>query len=176
MLTVRVVIAAALVAAAVVFAIGVGIERSQGDHHDTPASTEQGTGKPAPAGAEGSEAREQQERDLSRTSNVSDQDVHSGTEKLFGVNTEANWVVAVAFAVALGLAAAVLVSPTTAVLVLVALIAAAVGVFDIREAMHQADESRTNVLALAVVAATLHFGVAVLAIAAATPILRRRSA
>jgi Flp pilus assembly protein TadB len=160
MFALRIAIATALIGAAVVFAVGVGIERSQGDHHtESPTTSEIGK---LPEGSKDREALEAQRAAAGKEASEA-----SHSETLFGVNTEADWVIAVTVGVSLILAAGVLVSPTIVVFAVVGLVALAAGAFDIREAMHQANESRQTVLALAIAAATLHFGVAAIAFVAA---------
>jgi len=160
MFALRIAIATVLIGASIVFTVGVGIERSQGDHHtESPTTSEIGK---LPEGSKDREALEAQRAAAGKEASEA-----SHSEKLFGVNTEADWVIAVAFAVAIVLAAALLVRPSIAVLLLVAIVALAAGAFDIREAQHQASESRQTVLALAIVAATLHFSVAALAVVGA---------
>ncbi len=65
--------------------------------------------------------------------------------------------------VSMALAAAVLLSPKPAVLVLILAIALAAVAFDVREAIHQADESRETVMTFAIAAAALHAAAAAFA-------------
>jgi hypothetical protein len=90
------------------------------------------------------------------------------SEKLLGVNPESTGLLVVAVVVSLLLAAAVWwrgASPL--VLGIVALAMAAFAALDIREVVHQADESRTGLMLLAALVALLHLAAAALAARAA---------
>jgi hypothetical protein len=90
------------------------------------------------------------------------------SETLLGVNPESSGLLAVAVAVSLLLAAgAWWLSASPLVLGVVALAMAAFGALDIREVIHQADESRTGLMLLAALVAILHFAAALLAARAA---------
>lgn len=90
------------------------------------------------------------------------------SEKLLGVNPESTGLLVVAVAVSLLLAAGVWwLGASPVVLGVVALAMAAFGALDIREVVHQADESRTGLMLLAALVAVLHFAAAVLAARAA---------
>jgi hypothetical protein len=86
------------------------------------------------------------------------------SETLLGVNPESTGLLVVAVAVSLLLAAAVWwVGASPLVLGVVALAMAAFAALDIREVVHQADESRTGLMLLAALVALLHLAAAVLA-------------
>lgn len=102
-------------------------------------------------------------------------EVHS--EQVFGLNPDAAGLVAAAIAASLLLAFGVWRFPTMRpLLVLVALAALAFCAFDVREAVHQASESRTGLVIVAAFVAALHLAAAVVALAMArgnTPLTSR---
>jgi hypothetical protein len=90
------------------------------------------------------------------------------SEKLLGVNPESTGLLVVAVLASLLLAAGVvLFGASSTVLGVVALAMAAFGALDVREVVHQADESRTGLMLLAALVAVLHFAAAGLAVRAA---------
>jgi hypothetical protein len=93
------------------------------------------------------------------------------SELVFGVNTESTPLVIAAVAVSLILAAALLASDALVILAAVLGFALVAAAFDIREAFHQADESRTNLIAIAAAVAALHVAIA----ASAAALARRRA-
>jgi hypothetical protein len=149
----RLVLAGLLLAAATVFVIGVAVERNQGDRHTeaSPGTTEGNgeTGGHVEGGAEP----------------VAGETTETSTEKLFGIDTESTPVVAAFVAVSVLLAAAVLLSGAPALLAIVALFGFAATAFDIREVIHQIDESRETVVAQASITAGLHLLVGLVAVA-----------
>ena len=156
----RISVAVLLVAASAVFAIGVVVERSQPDQHEE--STQQHTDEPG-AAPEGSQEREAQER--RERSEITEAD-EENPEELFGVNTESVGLVIAAIAVSLLLAVAALTVRSPLVLGLIFIVALGAAVFDIREVMHQVDESRDGVATLAMLTAVLHVLTALVAAAA----------
>lgn len=158
------IIALLLVVSAIVFAVGVGIERSQG-HTEAVSTTGATTGvsaTPVEGSAEG-EAAEHPATASTTTEAAVAETGHSDSETLFGVNTESIPLVIFAVLVSVALAAAVLFSPRPPVLALILAIALAAVAFDVREAIHQSNESRETVMALAITAAALHGAAAVFA-------------
>ncbi len=141
------IIAFLLVVSAIVFAVGVAIERSQGHTEATSTGA-------SPTAAEGSAEREAAEHGA--TTATTTEAGQSDSEDLLGVNTESIPLVVVAVLVSLALAVAVLLSPKPGVLALIFVIALAAVAFDVREAIHQTDESRQTVMAFAIAAAALH--------------------
>lgn len=151
------VLVALLLVATVAFAIGAALEKSQ--HHTeaavaAPVSSETtGEGQSAPAVESGAGETAAQ---LQAETGGSGQ-THS--EKLLGLDPEATALVVVAVSAPLLPAAAVWMRPDQTLLLLV--VAAAMLVFaalDVREAVHQSDESNTGLLILASVIAALHLG------------------
>jgi hypothetical protein len=155
----RHVLVALILTATAAFVVGVVIERHQASTEaaETPAQrgAEHATG--ATEGTETSETTASPSREPATEPSES-------SEKLFGVDPEGTGLLAVAVAVSLLLAAGVWwrgASPL--VLGVVALAMAAFGALDVREAIHQADESRTGLMVLAVAVAVLHLAAALLA-------------
>jgi hypothetical protein len=90
------------------------------------------------------------------------------SEELLGVNPESTVLLVVAVVASLLLAAGVWwLGASPIVLGIVALAMAAFGALDVREVVHQADESRTGLMLLAALVAVLHFAAAALAARAA---------
>ena len=90
------------------------------------------------------------------------------SEKLLGVNPESTGLLVVAVVASLLLAAGVWwLGTSPLVLGAVAVAMAVFGALDVREVVHQADESRTGLMLLAALVAVLHFAAAALAARAA---------
>lgn len=141
-LSLRALLIALLTASAALFAVGVAIERSQPTHSAAREATE------APASQ-------------SAVTEVT-------SERVFGINPESIGLVIAAVLVSLLLALALWRLPTARpLLLLVALIALVFGIFDIREAIHQVSESRTNLTVVAAIVAALHLAATAVAFALA---------
>jgi Flp pilus assembly protein TadB len=168
-------LAVLLVVSAAAFAIGVTLERSDGGESDqyesiTPTvvtgeqaetseqHTEDESGESGEPSASG-ESAEQRAAETGATTDAHDE----SSENLFGINPEAIWLVVLAVAISVLLALAVW--ETTSIVVLVAVVAFGIvfAAFDVREAFHQADESNSGLVVVAVIVAILHLGVAALA-------------
>lgn len=89
------------------------------------------------------------------------------SETLLGVNPEAPGLVALAVLVSLGFAALILIVRSRAVAVAIAGTMLVFTALDIREVVHQVNESRTGVASIAVLVALLHLGAAIAAIGVA---------
>lgn len=153
-----------LVASAIVFAVGVLIERSQG-HTEAGSAAVATTGAsttPIEGSAEG-EAAEHAATTTTTTEAVATEAGHSDSETLFGINTESIPLVIFTVLASIALAASVLFSPKPAVLALVLAIALAAVAFDVREAIRQSNESRETIMAFAIMAAGLHAAAAAFA-------------
>jgi len=155
----RLTVVFALLASATLFAIGAAIER----HHERTERQAAHTDGSAAGGAErgGEHAGETQtlangERGTHQETKPERQG-EQHNERIFGVNPDAAPLVVGAVLVSLLLAVAVWIRPS-ALVVLAAVVALGVGaaVFDIREAVHQADVSRTDVMVIAIFVAALH--------------------
>jgi hypothetical protein len=92
---------------------------------------------------------------------------HAGENRgIFGIDPESTGAVAAAVAVSLLLATAVWFWGMSAILVVAVVFGLLFAALDVREAFHQADESRGELVALSLLIAALHLGVAIAAGAA----------
>ena len=168
-LTIRRLLVALIVLSTVAFAVGAIVEHSSGE----PAA--EGSGTKAPAHDKGGEAVEGsgeagegggEEAPVSEGS-----EEPNGEETLFGTDPESTPVVVLAIVASLLLAAGCWFRPEWRwLLVVTAFAMAAFAVLDLREVIHQLDESDTGLASVAGVVATLHVAAAVTAV-----ILARRS-
>jgi hypothetical protein len=169
---IRRVLALVLVASAALFALGSQIERN----------TETGAGA-RPVSGEGrhvatrSSPGEQQSQpeasggDADSASKPGSDRIHKEAS-LFGINTEAVGLVIAAVLASLLLALAVWMRPIPLVYVAAVAFGLVFAGFDVREVLHQIDESRAGLIAIAALLAGLHLLVAALA---ASALLRDRS-
>jgi hypothetical protein len=159
---------ALLVASTALFAVGVIAERSSTDTHPEPAAThaaESGSesGKPEDAHNESGEssATGSGEAGHKETSAESGAE-HAEDERLLGIDVESTTLVILA--VLAGLAFAALAASQIGLrrgfLLAVVVIGVAWAALDVREVVHQLDESRTGVAAIAIAVAALHLAVA----------------
>jgi hypothetical protein len=142
---------ALLVVSTALFAVGVLAERSDADENsEAPAVHAEEQGEPDGAHAEQGEARE-----TSAESN----------ETLLGTDVESTPLVVLAVVLGLALAAlaATRFGKVAGVLLAIALIALVWAALDVREVLHQADESRTGVALVAAGVASLHLATAAVA-------------
>ena len=158
---VRRVVAALLLATAVLFVVGVAVERR--DEHRAEGAEKSETSEHR----EGSEAGHGGEL-------AAHNEVGEGNEaRVLGIDAEATPLVAAAVLVSIALAAFVWFSDAEALLAIVAIVAAAFAVFDVAEVFHQIDESRAG---LAITAGLVAAGHATIAILGAAAFLRARHA
>jgi len=160
-----VVAAALLVAATVLFVVGTALERSQ---TRTSQRQEANTVKrPAGEAGEHSDSAATEGESNAATEGAKE---HSSTgesgEELLGVNPESAGLTAAVAAVSLLLAVLLVARPRAGLLVAVALAGLILAALDAREGIHQANESNTGLLAIALVTGLLHLGAAVAAAAA----------
>jgi hypothetical protein len=162
----RAALAILLLASAAVFAVGVAVERSQPAHHEVaPAAqpTEQTTGGETTS-TEGGGG----ETGTTGENHPAESAGHeTSSETVFGINTESTALVILVLAFSVGLAAAVWLMRVRWLLVVVAAFAVSAAVFDVREALHQSDESHALLITIALVVAALHAAAALIAIALA---------
>jgi hypothetical protein len=149
-------LATILPVATAVIAAGAIAERS--DSHAEPAGTqahEESEGATGEAGEETAGAGERRP--------AGDEAAHS--EELLGVDTESAPLIALAVVAGLGLAAAAASSlgRRSGVLAAIVLVMLVWTALDVREVVHQLDESRTGIAVAAIIAAVLHLTAAVLA-------------
>ena len=158
-----VVAAALLVAATVLFVVGTTIERSQANSgaHQEANAVEQSAGEAA-------EHREAEATETkANTTEAGEEQARGGEagEELVGINPESAGLTAVVALASLLLAALLLVRPGKGLLVAVAVVGLVFAALDAREAIHQATESNTGLLVLAVLTGLLHLAVVVAAAA-----------
>ena len=146
-------IAALLVISAGLFVIGVTSESDGDTHSDEPnaESTEHSEAN------ETSEARAQ-EADAGTETTESDE------ERVLGLDLESPAPIAGALLLSAALAALVLWRPDRRVLVVIAVASGAFAVLDIAEVIHQLDEDRTGLAALAATITAMHAAAAALAL------------
>jgi hypothetical protein len=158
---------ALLLASTALFAVGVIAERSNADEHSEPASSHVGeSGEPAsePAGAH-EEGNGSSADEAGHAEGTADETHTETNEAVLGVNIESTPLIVLAVIFGLGLAAVAATRPVhlPAVLLAVAVIALAWAALDVREGVHQLDESRTGIAAVAIVVAVLHLAAALVA-------------
>jgi hypothetical protein len=173
--TLRRSIAAVLVVSAALFAVGSHIERSKaaGEAAAKPADAQRASrtasqpsaGEAAHKGESGSETRSSAERPGHEGTSERHAETHREA-KLLGVNPEAVGLVIAAVVASVLLALAIWMRRIAVVLVAIVGFGLVFAAFDVREVLHQADESRTNLIAIASVLIGLHLLAAALAGAA----------
>jgi hypothetical protein len=157
----RVLLTTLLVISTAVFVIGVSVERSAGDKHTEPA--------PAATSGEAAEGGQEHGAEEGGGEEAHTETAPAGTEEennetLLGVDLEAWPFVAVAAAFSLALALAVWLRPGCGLLLAgVAVTMLAFAALDVREVIHQLDESRGGLAFLAGAVAALHLGAAAVA-------------
>jgi hypothetical protein len=157
---------ALLVASTALFAVGVIAERSSSDKHTEPAAAhaaETGGESGEPAGAHG-EGGASEATPSGEAGHVESRTEHAETERLLGVDVESTPLVVLAVLAGLALAAlaAGRFGLARGFLLTVVVISLAWAALDIREVVHQLDESRTGVAVVAIAVAALHPAVAVI--------------
>jgi len=159
-----VVAAALLVAATILFVVGTSIERSQ-------ASTGKGqetttVERPAGEAGEHSEAQATQ-GEANHIAEGTEEHSSAGEsgDELLGINPESAGLIAVVAVLSLLLAALLVVRPGKGLLVAVVVVGLVFAALDAREVLHQANESNTGLLVMALMTGLLHLGVAVVAAA-----------
>jgi hypothetical protein len=147
---------ALLTVSTVLFAVGVIAERSDADSHAEPAAQIEQSGEPA-----GTEDAHDESAEAAAGAETAagepDED-----ERLLGVDLESTPLIVLAVLAGLGLAVltASRLGHARGVLLAVAVAALAWAVLDVREVLHQLDESRTTVAVLAMIVAVLHLAAA----------------
>jgi hypothetical protein len=155
---------ALLFASTALFAVGVIAERSSKDTHTEPAAAhaeETGGEGGEPAGAHG-EGGGSEATTSGETGHVKPATEHDEPERLLGVDVESAPLVVLAVLEGLALAAlaASRIGLRRGFLLTVVVIALAWAALDIREVVHQLDESRTGIAVVAMTVAALHLAVA----------------
>jgi Flp pilus assembly protein TadB len=141
--------AALLLATAILFVVGVAVERRD-EHH-----------------AEGTEpASSSEHREASETERKSEEAAHTASgerneARVLGIDAEATPLVVLAVLVSIMLAVLLWVSDSVGLLAVVALLAAGFAVLDIAEVIHQIHESRTGLAVIALLVAAGHATIAI---------------
>jgi hypothetical protein len=154
-----------LVSSAVLFAAGAAVER----HHDeggTPAVQEthaEGGSSEEGSSEEGGEGHTGEAPAVGSSAEVS-------SEKLLGIDPEAPWVVVTGVALSIALAVGIWVLRRRMILGLAIAFGLVLAALDVRELVHQLQESRPSLIAVASILAVLHV------LVAATAVLLLRSA
>jgi hypothetical protein len=160
-----------IVAATALLALGVALERGARTHEAVRTSGEAAPVRHAAESGSGSEAGETGESTESGTVSGApprgERAHEESSERLLGIDPESPGLLAVAVVVSLVLAALVWRGAAPWLLALVALVMAAFAALDVREVVHQLDESRTGLALLALLVAALHLAAAALAARAA---------
>jgi hypothetical protein len=160
-----------LILATIVLVIGTSAERSLAGA-TTPAHPAESAGTVSGEGSEGGgeaaeghseEGAEKEAESQAEQATTPHDEAREATETILGINPESTGAIAAVVVISLLLAAALWLSGTAGVLIVAAIFALLVAALDLREVMHQLSESRMSLAAIALVAAILHGGVAVLA-------------
>jgi hypothetical protein len=155
---------ALLVASTALFAVGVIAERSSSDTHTEPSAahaSETGDERGEPAGAHG-EGGASEATASGDAGHVKSATERPEGERLLGVDVESTPLVVLAVLAGLALAAlaASLIGLRRGFLLTIVVIGLAWAALDIREVVHQLDESRTGVAVVAMSVAALHLAAA----------------
>lgn len=149
---------ALLVASTALFAVGVIAERSESDTHveSTSAQTQETGAEAEGAHDESGEASEADAGDAHSETAAGETD--SEDERVLGVDLESTPLIVLAVLAGLGLAAltATQLGRRRSFLLALAAIALAWALLDVREIVHQLDESRTGLALVATSVAVLH--------------------
>lgn len=155
--------AALLVAATILFVVGTTMERSQietGAHQE--ANTVE---RPAEEAGEHSEAEATEGEAEAAEGTEQRGSARESGEELLGINPESAGLTAVVAVLSLLLAALLVVRPGTGLLVTVVVVGLVFAALDVREVLHQANESNAGLLVMALITGLLHLGVAAVAAA-----------
>jgi hypothetical protein len=162
----RTLLAALLLAATALFAVGAIAERSQA--HEPTAAEVHANGE---AAGRSSAAHQQEQTETSgeptegHENGAAAEGPTEASEAVLGVDVESTPFIVLAVLVGLGLAALVAsrLGRSPGVLIAVALIAIAWAALDVREVVHQRDESHMGIAVIAITVAVLHGAAALLA-------------
>ena len=140
------VVALLLVVSAALFAAGTAIEHGQRDQHKSEVSSPSST-----SGKTGGESGEEQGHEATAST-----DEQKSSEEIAGIDPESWPLVGLAIAISLALAAGVYLRRSRLWLVAAAGFAVVFAAGDVRELVHQLDESRTTVATIAGILIVLH--------------------
>ena len=152
---------ALLAVSTVLFAVGVDAERSDADTHAREAAqTEAAGGEAAESHEEAGEAGEGESEE--GHAEPASGEASSEDERVLGIDLESTPLVVLAVLAGLGLAAltATRFGRLRGFLLAVALVTLVWAALDLREVLHQLDESRTGVALVAMMVAVLHLAAA----------------
>jgi hypothetical protein len=154
--------AALLVAATILFVVGATIERSQANTRE-----QQEANAVERSAGEAAEHREAEATETKANPTIeAGQERRSGGgsgEALFGINPESAGLTAMVALASLLLATLLVLRPGKGLLVAVVVVGLVFATLDVREVIHQANESNAGLLVLAALTGLLHLGVAVAA-------------
>jgi hypothetical protein len=165
----RTLLAALIVISTAAFVVGTAIERNDVHHETAAAKSGEAANHHAESGGKGGTAAESSSESAAHRATegggaTAGTETHSEELKPLGVDIEAAPFVIVAALASLALAVAAWRRPRSVpLLVIVALAMLAFVVLDVREVLHQSDESRTGLAVLATAVAALHLGAAAVA-------------
>ena len=151
------------------YVIGVAVERSQestegaGAHQEVLGTPDAGGSRESREAKESAEAREGEGVHQEPGSHADSETGEKQSETIFGINSEATWVVATVVVGWLVLAVSLLLFGPR-VLILIALVAIAATVFDALEVLGQLGRNHGGVAVLAAVVALIHASIALLSI------------
>lgn len=158
---VRWLVGALLIAAAALFAIGVGTEE---DSHDEPATSAQSSEQDeATEAGEQNEAIEEGETSEATEGGEEGEESESD-ERVLGVDVESTPLVVLAIVISIALAAATWRTDHKLILLVTALFSAAFAVLDVAELIRQIEESAVTIAVIAAVIVVLHVAAALLAL------------
>ncbi|MFN2595412.1 MAG: hypothetical protein ABR579_11050 [Actinomycetota bacterium] len=152
-----------LIVSAALFATGAAVERHQRAQGTAGASETAGT-------TEGS-SETGGETNPSEPHQTAGEVPGESSEDLFGINPEATWIVVLGVAISVLLALAAWLREQPIVLVIALGLGLLLAALDLREMVHQIDESRASLVSISLVLALLHLAVASIAIV----LLRQRA-
>jgi hypothetical protein len=152
---------ALLVASTALFAVGAIAERSSRDTHTEPAAAHAAETGSESEGAH-NESGESKGTASGEAGHAESGTEHAASERLLGVDVESTPIVVLAVLAGLALAAlaASRIGLRRGFLLTLVVIGLAWAALDIREVVHQLDESRTGVAVVAMAVAALHLTVA----------------
>ena len=178
-----------IVVSAGLFAVGAAIERNksgESGHKEAQSAqssasesgSETHTGGGGESSYEGGGGAAHSESSGKASSTETAGETHSeSSEKIFGINPESTGLVIAAIVAAVLLAVAVWFSPFSVVLLALIAFGLVFAVFDVRELVHQVNESRAGLVVIASVLALIHLAVAAIAaVLWRSPAARRRVA
>ena len=152
-----------LLAATALFTTGAIAERSTKDeHHDEPGTAHVENAEP---GSEAAEHGEGEGTERAETTTRETGPHGDSSERLVGIDVESTPLIVLATlaGIALAIVAASQLRASRMVVAAIALAALAWAALDVRELVHQLDESREGIAAIALAVALLHVGASALA-------------